>query len=449
MSGIAMRLAQYLLVAAMFMSAGLASAAEGELFLTNAHIVDPVNHEVRTGNLLIRDGIILTAPDQMPQDYTGRTVDLQGQWVIPGLNDMHAHTYGNGMPGEGSDTPGPAIILQRQLYAGVTGILDLFNDEDTLYAVREQQRADEIVGADLFASLSCLTATEGHCSEYGVPTRVMDSPADARRVVTDLALRQPDVIKIVYQPTDDQPSIDLETLTAAVATASEHDIRTIIHVKTWQDVRDAVTAGASAVTHVPRGPIPDDVALLMVENSVAAIPTLTVETELVEFIFNPAVLDTVLAQLLSPPDLIAAYRADGMVQQYSNRREELEQRNIVTLASVGAMADAGVTILAGTDAGNWGTIHGYSLHRELVKLVAAGLTPWQALAASTTDAGAFLGRSLGVRPGDEANLVVLEASPIENIRNTQRISMVIHHGTIVDRDALLIPGSAGSEAPTE
>ncbi len=54
-----------------------------------------------------------------------------------------------------------------------------------------------------------------------------------------------------------------------------------------------------------------------------------------------------------------------------------------------------------------------------------------------TDAGVFLGRELGVREGDEANLVVLEASPIEEIRNTQRVAMVIHNGIVVDRESLL------------
>ncbi len=67
----------------------------------------------------------------------------------------------------------------------------------------------------------------------------------------------------------------------------------------------------------------------------------------------------------------------------------------------------------------------------------AGLTTWQALAAATTEAGRFLGRSYGVRAGDEANLVVLEASPVADIRNTQRIAQVIHHGVIVDREGLL------------
>ena len=416
------------------------AALAQDLFLTNARIVDPAAQEVRQGNLLIRDGVIAGEPDQAPADFSGETVDLEGKWVLPGLNDLHTHSFGNQGPGNTFDMVGTAAVARRLLYAGVTGFLDLFGVEASLYGLREQQRAGELGGADLFASLSCLTATEGHCTEYGFPTRVMDSPEDARRVVADLAQKRPDVVKIVYAPTGRMPSIDKATLAAAVATASEHGLKTVIHINTWQDVRDAVEVGASAVTHVPLDSIPDDVAPLLAERGVASIPTLAVQTELADFLYDPEVLDNPLARALTTEALLGAYRTDAIVQRFADSRERLEQRTAVILASVKAMADAGVTILTGTDAGNWGTIQGYSAHRELVKLVAAGLTPWQALAASTTEAGVFLGRSFGVRPGDEANLVVLDASPLDDIRNTQRIALVIHHGAIVDREGLLAPG---------
>ena len=93
--------------------------------------------------------------------------------------------------------------------------------------------------------------------------------------------------------------------------------------------------------------------------------------------------------------------------------------------------------MTGTDAGNLGTFQGYSVHTELALLVEAGLSPWQALAASATVPGEFWGKSFGVQPGDEANLVVLSASPIEDIRNTEKIEMVIHHGKVVDREKLI------------
>jgi imidazolonepropionase-like amidohydrolase len=414
-----------------------------ELLLTNARIVDPARSEVHDGSLLMVDGIIAGSPTSVPQGFGGEIVDLGGKWVIPGLVDLHTHSYGNMAPGNQMDPPGTAVVARRMLYAGVTAFLDLFGDEDAMYALRTESRTGEIEGAELFASLSCLTATDGHCTEYGVRTRTMDSPEEARRTVADLAIREPDVVKIVYSPTGNMPSIDRPTLIAAVAAATGRGLRTVVHVNTWQDVRDAVAAGASAVTHVPGDEeIPVDLAREMAARGVASIPTLAVETDFPDFVSDESVLASPLVTVLTAPNIIDAYRTEEVRARVADRAVEDQQRTRTILSSVRVMADAGVTILAGTDAGNWGTIQGYSMHRELVKLVAAGLSPWDALAAATTRAGAFLERSFGVSAGDEANLVVLDASPIDDIRNTQRVAMVIQRGRIVDRERLLQPESS-------
>ena len=412
-----------------------------DLFLINARIADPAAREIRDGNLLIQGGVIIGSPDRAPDGFGGETIDLAGKWVIPGLNDLHTHSYGNMAPGNTFDSPGPAVVARRMLYAGVTGFLDLFGREDVLFELRAAQRSGAAEGADVFASLSCLTATGGHCTEYGIETRTMDSPDEARAVVNDLAGKQPDVVKIVYSPGGHMPSIDRATLAAAVTAASENGIRTVVHVDTWADVRDAVEVGATAVTHVPHPePIPADLLALMVEKGVYSIPTLAAYVDLLAFVFEEAVLANELATELTTPEIIDAYASDEMRGSDPAWRERTRGRRTAILASVEAMSDAGVPILTGTDSGNWATIQGYSEHRELILLVEAGLTEWEALAAATTVAGEFLDRNLGVGPGDIANLVVLEASPIEDISNTQRIAMVIQHGAVVDRDALLTAG---------
>jgi imidazolonepropionase-like amidohydrolase len=408
-----------------------------DLFLTNARIVDPAAQAIRQANLLILEGVITGSPERAPVGFRGQTIDLAGKWVIPGLNDMHTHAYGN-MAGDAYDGPGTEVVSKRMLYAGVTGFLDLFGREDVLYRLRASQRAGEVGGADLYTSLSCLTATEGHCTEYGIETRTMDSPEEAAAVVADLATKNPDVVKIIYSPSGRMPSIDRPTLAAAVATASQHGIRTVIHVDTWDDVRDAVEVGASAVTHVPHSePMPEALGARMAEMGVVSIPTLAAYVDLPAFIFDEAILANELATDLTTPEIIAAYRSDKLVNAYEAWRERSRSSRGSILANVKAMSDAGVTILTGTDSGNLATIQGYSEHRELVLLVEAGLPPWDALAAATTRAGEFLGQSFGVNPGDSANLVVLEASPIDDIANTQHIAMVIQHGVVVDREALL------------
>lgn len=425
----------------LFLLGGLAAPAASlaqNLYLVDGRIVDPESREVRRGNLLIVDGRIAGAPPHVPPDFAGETVELEGHWVIPGLVDLHVHSYGNMAPGGIVEGLGSLVTARRMLYAGATGFLDLFGLEPALYASRERLRSGESAGAELFISASCLTAPEGHCTEYGIPTRTMASPEEARSHVRELAAKQADVIKIVYARQGRMPSIDRATLAAAVETAREHGLPTVIHVGSWEDVQDGVDLGASAVTHVPDDePIPAGMAERMAERGVASIPTLAVQTDLREFILDPGVLERPLAVALASEGIRAAYRTDSLAHHAAEWKERAETRRARTLEAVKQMAEAGVSILAGTDAGNWGTIQGFSLHRELEKLVAAGLSPWDALAAATTRAGDFLGRRFGVQPGDEANLVVLDASPIEEIRNTQAIVQVIQRGIVVQREALL------------
>jgi imidazolonepropionase-like amidohydrolase len=103
------------------------------------------------------------------------------------------------------------------------------------------------------------------------------------------------------------------------------------------------------------------------------------------------------------------------------------------------MSRAGVPLLAGTDTGNPYCFPGFSLHDELVLLVKAGLTPTESLRAATLNPAKFFGldQKLGtIEQGKLADLVLLEANPLEDIRNTQRIDAVIMNGRFYDRKAL-------------
>lgn len=276
-----------------------------------------------------------------------------------------------------------------------------------------------------------------------MPTRTLTTPEQARSVVADLALKYPDVIKIVYQPSGSMPSIDKATLAAAVSEASKKGLKTVLHIDTWGEVGDAIDVGASAVTHLPDEPIPDALARRMAKSGIAFMPTIAVEIDWMNFAGDPNVLDNVMARSMTKPSVLAAYRSEKYLAKTKASRAADEAHSRVVFANVKKAADVGVQILAGTDAGNWGTLQGYSVHRELILMVQAGLSPWQALESATTDAGDFLGRRFGVNVGDQASLVVLDASPIADIANTQSIDMVIHHGKIVDRQALLASPAAG------
>ena len=104
--------------------------------------------------------------------------------------------------------------------------------------------------------------------------------------------------------------------------------------------------------------------------------------------------------------------------------------------SVKTLASGGVGMITGTDGGNIAAFQGYSVHRELRLLQEAGLSAWDALIATTSNAGRLLGKKWGMAVGDEGTVVVLDASPLTDMRNTERINTVILRGVRVDRDAL-------------
>lgn len=407
------------------------SFAQSTLLLANANIIDPTTKKIDYGHLLIKQGIIADKLQKIPDDFSGRVIDIKDQWLIPGLNELHTHSFGNRGPKGAHNFIGTDGTAKLMLKAGVTSLLDLFGYEDKLFEHRKLQQAGKITGADIFASLSCLTATKGHCTEYGVPTRVMDTPKQAIDVVNELAEKHPNVIKIVYSQHGRLPSIDKATLKAAIETATKHQIKTVIHISSVDDMRDAINLGASALTHIPDDEeIPYKLAQLMAKKNIISIPTLSVDTDLVEFIKNPEILSTPLALKLASKEIRASYTLEKL-NWTQEKLDNLHARSQHYYRSVKTLIDAGVTILTGSDSGNYGTIQGYSVHREMIKLVQSGMDTWQALAASTTDAGKFLDKNFGVNVGDEANLVVLTDSPIEDIANSQNISMVIHHGRII------------------
>ena len=415
-----------------------------DLALTDAVVLNPADESIHRGVVVIEDGRILGLAETLPPDFDGPTLELNGRYVIPALADLHTHSFGNAAPGGMPQMLGPQGTANAALYNGVAFVLDLFSPEEMILAFRDGQRADGPQGAMLFAAGPCLTATNGHCSEYGVPTRIVDTPEDARREVADLADKAPDVVKIVYDHQSyggrSMPTVDLATLTAVLETARDHDLKTVIHVGTWQDVRDAVLAGADAVTHTPGPqPPPPDLAALMVDSGTYHIPTLAVQSEFVRMVDEPGLLDDPLLSETVPQALRDMYR--GFDPSQPAFRDWLEYQRILAQPSreaVKTLADAGVPMLAGTDGGNPGVFQGYSVHRELALLEAAGLSRWAVLRSATTDAARFLGHRWGIEPRDEATLLVLDASPLESIANTKRIHAVIQAGVVVDRETLRV-----------
>lgn len=411
-----------------------------DILLENARLVDPASRSVQQGVIILNGDRIKEVRSERPANFEGEVIDLGGKWVMPGLNDMHVHSYGNMGPSrtafDMTMTPGTA---RRMLYVGVTGFLDLFSAEDFIFNLRNGQHEDDQPGADIYAAGPILTAPKGHGTEYGVQTRTMSTPEEAVAHIEELAPKKPDVIKIVYDHQGRMPTINKHTLIATVEAAQAKGIPVVVHIGNWEDVRDVVEAGAEAFTHTPVAPIPEDMIALLSESQTFVIPTLSVQSEFLAISQNPELLDNRLLGEITPAAFLDAYRDSssydvrfkGWLRWQASMQEAI-------FDSIGKLAAAGVPMLTGTDAGNPGVFQGFSLHRELELLVDAGLSTWDALAAATTGPGELLGADIGLEAGDLANLLVLDNSPVEDIRNTQSVYMVIHRGQVIDRSTLIV-----------
>jgi imidazolonepropionase-like amidohydrolase len=410
------------------------------LLLKGGTICDIERSQTFVGDVLIRDGKVSQVGEITAQQAAdAEIIDAKGKWIIPGLVDLHTHAHGNSAPNGAYQSMGIEGASRVMLYSGVTAFLDLLNDEGAIFATRNRQRSNGLLGADIFAAGPCLTAPNGHCSEYFVPTRIIESPIGGAAEIGEVAKLRPDFIKIVYDNVPGRrPTISRETLEAVVKAANAKGLKTVVHIGTWQDAHDAVNAGATAITHMDAQPIPEGLARLIAEKGVYVIPTVTVQSEIVSIIEDPTLLDDPMLQKVANKEVIDGHRQiDPNEPRLKKYIQYLRVSRTNNPAAIRALKNEGARILAGTDIANVATFVGYSLHRELQILVAYGLTPWEALRSATIEARNFLGQPAGLTPGADGSFLILNASPIENIGNTKNIHRVIFKGSVIDRDRLL------------
>ncbi len=374
-------------------------------------------------------------------------VDLSGKWIIPGLIDAHGHV-----------TP---WALTRYLAWGVTTVRDVHGTEDTILALRRRAAGGELDGPRIYAAGAMI---DGRPTTYSDAIGV-DDGSDARKAVDRLSVAGADFIKIYTR-------IDPPLLHAIVDEASTFNLKVAAHL----GLTDAVTAagaGIGSIEHLSgipeaagnapafysahyrgfwpgwtafeRGWIGLDsaalarVATVLAGQQVIVIPTLVLH-ETFSRLDDPAVTEA--------PELAAVPKAEqerwnvrGMIERAGWSGADFaafRQARPFQDRFIRAFRKEGGVIAAGTDASNQLLIPGFSQHREMELLVAAGLTPAEALAAATTAGAALLGAdSLGtIAPGKAADLVVLGADPLADIRNARRVERVIVRGALLSADSL-------------
>ena len=369
-------------------------------------------------DVLVEGEIITAIGDSLAVPPGAEVVDTRGRTLLPGLIDAHTHTWGD--------------ALERALQFGVTTEIDMFTDATAAAEARAQQVRGEAHGrADLVSAGTLVTAPGGHGTEYGLTIPTLDDPDDAAAFVAERLAEGSDFIKVVYDGAGGHwPTLDADTLGAVIAAAHERDSLAVVHISDLGAARTAFDLGADGLVHV-WSDLPADAEILALAAARGAfvIPTLSVIATMAGEP-DPTSLgqDPVLAGYLTPSEEGAL---GGTIPGLPQRAERLQ----VARQATGALAAAGVPILAGTDAPNPGTAHGASLHGELALLVDAGLDPTAALAAATAaPARAFGLDDRGrVATGRRADLVLVNGDPTRDITRTRHIAGIWKAGRAVER----------------
>ncbi len=366
-------------------------------------------------DVLVSDGRIKAIAEELELPAGVETIDGTGKTLLPGLLDAHVHSWG--------DARADAVRF------GVTTLLDQFTSPAELQKARADREAGGATDrADLFSAGVLATVDGGHGTQFGIPVDTLAGPAEAEAWVAARKSEGSDWIKLVVEPGWGRQlaTLDQVTVRAVINAAHQQGLLAVVHASRLEDALAVVEMGADGLVHVWRDQVPNAEQVKIIRDAgIFVIPTLVVMEGMVDPAPSLALADGPLGGRLSP------FQRDTLMQRFpESARVEWQ----VVLDSVRLLSEAGVPILAGSDAPNPSTAMGLSLHRELALLTSAGLTPEAALTAGTSRAATSFGVPDRGRivAGALADLILIAGDPTTDISHSHRIAKIWKAGQPID-----------------
>jgi hypothetical protein len=458
-----------LFIAAVILSS-CSSSHSSIIVITHVTVIDATGEAPKVDSTVIVEGKRISAVGPSggaPIPRNAKVIDGSGKFLIPGLADMHIHLTGAGEP-----TGSREFIIPLLIANGITTVRDMGGKVEYLKQLRTEIDSGKLVGPQIFFTGPYL---DGNPPSFQ-PSIVVQNAAEAIAAVQKLKSEGVDFIKV-------QSRLQPEAYYAIAGESKKEGIRFIGHVPDAITAASASDAGQASIEHLTG----------------VLLGCSTREEELRQRRLAPTLHGESKEHALArdrqwTKDLLDSYsseRAGSLAQKFAanrtwqvptfpllahlayvvpetDRQGDSRLKYIPTevrktwnetrsglwdsrtevdfaqrwqlmkrsMEAAKAMSDAGVEFMGGTDAAAPNVFPGFSLHEDLEFMVAAGLTPQQALQAATTNPAEFLDRKSEqgtIAVGKRADVVLLDANPLDDIRNTQKIRAVILNGRLFDR----------------
>lgn len=387
--------------------------------------------------VVVRDGEIQAVGRQgevdIPAGPDVRTIEAgAGKTVMPGMVDVHTHLI---MPGDGTPYQtfmqhSDGILLMQaarnartHLLSGVTTLADTGARGSVTFTLRDSINLGLLEGPRLVLCGRPITRTGGHCWFLGAEA---DGPREISRAARQLLKEGADIIKVMATgggtvgSYPHRPSLQVDELAAAADEAHANGKKAIAHVSATEGIRRVLDARFDVIFHShfynadSTLAFDDDLARRIADAGVEVNPTLYVNGVYVDLLQRKAATEGLSAEEQA--------LLDNRVRRYSGQME-----------NVGKLAERGVKLVAGSDAG-WGRYPFGDLVTELQEMVRIGMSPSEVVVAATSRAADALGVGglVGsLASGKKADLLIVDGDPSHDIQSLRKIDTIMLGGRIV------------------
>lgn len=444
-----------------------------KIALVGGTTINPRDGKIIPHAVLVIDGdrIVSVGSRQEKEPPAGaRVIDCTGKFILPGYIDTHVHFFQSGDLFARPDVVDLNSVrpyreevawtkshlddtFARYLRCGITSVIDVGGP---MWNFEVRKRAQAIAKSPRVAVAGPLISSVARPQlelDGDPPIVKIDTARQGVQFVQKLAKRHPDYIKIWYVVSPDSPVEKFRPIVRAVIKESHRlKLRVAVHATELESARVAADEGADLLVHsITDKSVDDAFVKLMQLRGTILTPTLVVferygrtfahRLELTpeeKAWGNPEVIASLDITKL-PPDRVPE-RIQKALDDPEATLAKIRQTYEVALKNLKTLMDADIPIATGTDAGNIGTIHGPALFREFQLMREAGLTPMQILRCTTATAARAFGGETGLKlgaiePGKLADLVILNANPLDDIANASKIESVVKGGTIYSAES--------------